>query len=310
MQLWRPMLTTVILFASTFVTPMAAQDLNRSRFSPITDEVDMTERGYYFEARAYGDGVLQVVVRAVDGTIVFDSIYPVVKPDGRYVEWTYRATPPIKRSTRLDESVLPSLEGMAGAAKNIIRMIEKGLAPGSQDLSPGRGHSRRFADPRSNSTGPDDVVSDDSWGCDLPDLVNIQCTDRGNCCDTHDACYWEFDCSYWSWVGILPSFCDGCNAAVVLCVAAGVGSNGKPSICCELGNCGQERCTGLRWNDPACSPSGGTDGAAVNFEQNRVDYGGGRFGGGGSTGSSTGSGSASYGPATCCFPDGTCIPCW
>jgi hypothetical protein len=38
------------------------------------------------------------------------------------------------------------------------------------------------------------ALRQDHYGCDLPDIVNFQCTWMGGCCDQHDACIAKYDC--------------------------------------------------------------------------------------------------------------------
>lgn len=282
------LLTLFVVHANAF-----ASDQDRRNFTPVIEEMDGAYERYSLEARAYADGVLDVRLTKPDGSPLFHSTYPVVKADGNYVEWTYHSDPPLRRSALLEAGVIPTLRGMAFAARDIARMAARGLTP------------------ETGSGRPGDVRSDDTWGCDLPEYADIECTSRGNCCDTHDECYWAYDCSYWSWLGISNLACEACNWAVVLCITTGTGSTGEPSACCSLWNCGTERCGGTFWNDPQCLPAVELPLETWPIDQDPL------YGYPGDPGS--GGMYAWYNPYTgtivetyggkCCFPDGTCISC-
>jgi hypothetical protein len=83
-------------------------------------------------------------------------------------------------------------------------------------------------------------ASYDLQGCDgFP--ASTSCTSVGSCCDTHDACYAQNNCSAASWLytGVLTALvskCAACNTAVVGCFATG-GSG--PAACCSTGTCKQ-----------------------------------------------------------------------
>jgi hypothetical protein len=82
-------------------------------------------------------------------------------------------------------------------------------------------------------------ASYDLQGCDgFP--ASTSCTSVGSCCDTHDACYAQNNCSASSWLytGMLDliSKCATCNSAVDACFAGG-GSG--PAACCATNTCKQ-----------------------------------------------------------------------
>jgi hypothetical protein len=77
----------------------------------------------------------------------------------------------------------------------------------------------------------------DNYGCDIPNWAVDSCGSKGQCCDVHDACYAEHDCTAASWF-YLWGDCRGCNSAVVACI---LNDNPGPSSCCAANNCGQPR---------------------------------------------------------------------
>jgi hypothetical protein len=277
------LLSAAIFISVVLVAPSLVADTPND-FRLKLEAIEEPFRNGHVAAAAYADGSFQVLIRDENGTPLFESAYPIRKSDGNYLEWTYRSKPPISRSNLIGPEVAPTLRGMTFAAKDIVRMVGKGLAPGSQNRTP---------------------RTDDTFGCDLPQFVDIECTNRGNCCDRHDECYWAYDCSYWSWLGVSNIFCEGCNAGVVACITLGIGSTGTPSACCDQGNCGQERCQGLYWNDPNCSPR--PIKPSIAYRTPAPDPG---TGGGGPAGNGDiPGGGVGYGTGTCCFPDGTCLSC-
>lgn len=214
-----------VVLGASFAIEAREVDTN----SPVIESVQESYGVYHLNGEAMADGNLQVSIHNAQGMLIFASRYPVEKPDGRYVEWTYYGKVSMKRSNPIAEELAPTLEGMAFAAKDIVRMMEKGYATDSE----GR------------------VVPHDTWGCDEP-ARPLQCTHVGNCCDTHDACYANNNCGYWSWLGIGTWECQNCNSVALNCMLFGIGSTGHPSACCSLGNCGEERCPGIHYNDPNC----------------------------------------------------------
>ena len=41
---------------------------------------------------------------------------------------------------------------------------------------------------------------EDNYGCDWP-FEGLSCTAAGNCCDTHDLCFYANSCDVTSWLG-------------------------------------------------------------------------------------------------------------
>jgi hypothetical protein len=237
---------------------------------------------YSVTAEAHADGVLDVSITSTDGSASFDSVYPVTDEAGvKRLQWTYHYADgtTVSRSNELPGDIVPDIKGMAAAGMDVVRMLRSGLEPGSQNIRPGK------------------IKTNDTWGCDLPEFADIECTNRGNCCDTHDACYWAGNCSYWSWLGIQGPWCTACNAQVVLCVTTGLASTEEPSVCCSLGNCGSEfdpSALGLvdsgvnKDLTPMMEPGEGGAGTGLGVEIPGV---------------------VNSGSGRCTFPDGTVVPC-
>lgn len=219
------------------VLPLAAEE----RFGAKVEVYEENYRNRYrIEAATYADGVMRVSISGMDGKLVFESVYPVQKEDGNYCDWTYYGDPVMTRSTRIGPEVAPTLGTMAFAGKDIIRMIGRGLTP--DDAAP-KGEGRLK------------VKADDNWGCDIDGEGGpVECSGRGNCCDTHDECYVYLSCDFLSWSGLSSAACQGCNVALAACITLGIGSTGQKSACCDLGNCGQERCPTIDdWDNPNCT---------------------------------------------------------
>lgn len=92
-------------------------------------------------------------------------------------------------------------------------------------------------------------VKYDNQGCDSP-AGDLTCgSGVGACCDTHDACYAQYGCTAWSWLGTIAtvglgatvSDCVACNTSVVGCMA---GSSPGDAACCSEGTCGQPHSCG------------------------------------------------------------------
>jgi hypothetical protein len=273
-------LGAALLIISVVLMTLSAVAEIPNDFRLELESIDEPFREGRVSAAAYGDGSFEVVIYDGNNMVLFESVYPLRKADGYYLEWTYRSDPPISRSNLIGPEISPTLKGMTFAAKDIVRMISKGLAPGSQNRTP---------------------RTEDTFGCDMPQFADVECTSKGNCCDTHDECYWAYDCSYWSWLGVSTRFCEACNAGVVACITLGIGSSGRPSTCCAQRNCGKERCRGIYWNDPKCTP--GTR-VTKTYKTPAPDPG---TGGGGGGETIPGGGTGTVG--VCCFPNGQCIPC-
>jgi hypothetical protein len=245
-------------------------------WSPVVDSIEEQHRTYQVAAAAHADGLIHVSLTNHDGSALFESVYPIVDEDGvKRLQWTYRYADgtEMSRVNALPVEVVPSIRSMVSAGKDIARMLGAGLQPGSHNLRPGK------------------VKTNDTWGCDLPEFVDIECTSRGNCCDTHDACYAVGNCSAWSWTGAQTLWCEACNATVVLCAATGLGSTGAPSVCCNMGNCGQERIAVSGPNKdliPGMEPTNEDGSAAWGYDNPWVVYTSGGM---------------------CTFPDGSVVPC-
>lgn len=278
----RMLLLVAAIVAAILAAPPAVADTS-NEFRLRTESIHEVHDNRLVTATAYDDGFFHVEIQGTDGQLLFESSYPVRRDDGYYIDWTYHGVPSISRSNLIGPEVSPTLRTMTFAAKDIVRMIDRGLAPGSQSRTP---------------------RTEDSFGCDMPGFLNVECTNRGNCCDVHDECYWAYECSWWSWLGVSNILCEGCNARAVVCVTTGLGSTGQPSACCAQGNCGAPRCNGLYWDDPRCTlgPPPRSGPRDRDPAPNPGNTGGG--GGGGIPG-----GTVSFPGATCCFPGGQCLPC-
>jgi hypothetical protein len=273
----------------------ARAGVREDHWSPIVDSLQEQHRTYTVAATAHADGLLQVSIKRQDGTPLFQSVYPVLTPDGRpLLEWTYYDADGsmLTRSNPVPAEVTPTISAMASAGKDIVRMVGNGLEPGSHNIKPGK------------------IRTDDQWGCDLPEYADIECTTRGNCCDFHDACYATGNCSYWSWLGVQNLWCEACNATVLLCITTGLGSSGQPSVCCQYGNCDVERCESDPFN-PDCF-----DGPIVTGPDKDLIPGVEPSGGGGNGAgtpywgySNPWVGGASTGGGMCTFPNGAVVPC-
>lgn len=93
----------------------------------------------------------------------------------------------------------------------------------------------------------------DGFGCDWP-MGGASCGRNGGCCDTHDSCYENNDCSAGSWLGTLggrDTACDRCNRDAVQCFR---NVHPGPSECCNDGNCGQRRTTSAGGGGGGCAP--------------------------------------------------------
>ncbi|MGA8807673.1 MAG: hypothetical protein WB973_07320 [Thermoanaerobaculia bacterium] len=233
-----------------------------------------------------------MAITAADGTPVFESRYPVEKADGKYLEWHYQVEPLLSKSTALDQNTVPKLNEMTVAAKEIVRMIRKGETP---ELPSRVTAQRRFV-PR----------PEDNYGCDWP-FEGLSCTATGNCCDTHDLCFYANSCDVTSWLGLGSAVCTACNAAVTACITAGIGTTGQPSYCCTTGTCGQPRPADGGDFGPGGGGSIDPGHSIFNIDPDPGSNGSG--GGGGWFGSTTFGTSIWVNNGLCRFPDGTVVPC-
>ncbi len=93
-------------------------------------------------------------------------------------------------------------------------------------------------------------------GCDSNHFFDCAPTGPGACCDVHDQCYYDHNCSSRSWHGWEGLDCLLCNAMVFACylrVGQFLDFPG-PSICCALGNCKEETCA-MKNNVPIIGPA-------------------------------------------------------
>jgi len=268
----------VVVLLSASARAGVLVDGNHS-LSPVIDSIDEQHVTYAVTAAEHVDGWLEVTIKSTEGWS-FESTYPVVDEDGvKRLRWTYHYADgtAVTRLNDVPDGVIPSIRSMSEAGKDIVRMLSAGLQPGSHNLKPGK------------------VKTNDTWGCDLPEFGDIECTSRGNCCDTHDACYAAMNCSSWSWTGIQGPFCQACNVQVVLCITTGLGSSEQPSVCCAAGICGEEYF-------PPLVDSGVNKDLTPGME-------GSEGGGGTSWGYEIPGVTANTGNGTCTFPDGTVVQC-
>ncbi|MFZ5443382.1 MAG: hypothetical protein ACOZQL_25470 [Myxococcota bacterium] len=208
----------------------------------VTQTVTEPFQNYQLHGVARDDGSLQVVIATQQGRTLFQSDYPVYADGIAHLAWSYTGEQTFAVKMVVPPSTQPKLESMTTAARDIVKMIAAGGAPGSNTQ-----------------------IKYDTWGCTSPaELVVDSCSSNGNCCDTHDECYAANNCDYLSWSGLSSPACEDCNDCVVLCVTGlgtdcsyGYFNTNQSSTCCDYGNCGAERCTGtLNWNDPYCHPDG------------------------------------------------------
>ncbi|HTD83113.1 MAG TPA: hypothetical protein VK648_04915 [Gemmatimonadaceae bacterium] len=240
------LLTVPVLCLLMFVVPISAQTDDGAARLPTIDRVHEHFVSVDVDGVVLSDGSIHVTITETDGTAIFQSDFPVVKPDGRYLEWEYRGLQHYSMSRRVDRLTMRTLEEMVHSAKDIVRAIK-------------RGHI---------SNGKWVLKTNDQYGCDWP-FDDLSCTTRGNCCDTHDACFETFGCNALSWLGLQSVICEGCNIALAACVATGEGSNNLPSECCAARVCGQERVPPLGWGwhppifNPFEPPDGGSGGSPI-----------------------------------------------
>jgi hypothetical protein len=91
-----------------------------------------------------------------------------------------------------------SLKGSNAAVYYIYKAVQTGVALGKAEAE-----GRVFDNP----------------GCDwFPDFLETECI--LDCCETHDQCYAQNNCTWKSWIPFVgSSACKACNRAVVLCIA-------------------------------------------------------------------------------------------
>ena len=239
-------------------------------------EVHQSYRSYHVDGVTLSDGTITISIEDAGGKVIYESRFPVVRSDGRYIEWKYYGEMSYSMSRRVDDATVRTVPGMIASAKDVVRAIRRG---------------------RVSATHRPTI--EDNYGCDFP-FEDLSCTPAGNCCDTHDTCYWAFNCDAVSWLGLESTFCTACNVALVACIVNGTGGNGMPSTCCAAGNCGQPNPTFYFGGFGS-----GKDGGSEVMDREMVVA---MSGGGGSFGD-TPWGTIYYGGGNCTFPDGTVIPC-
>jgi hypothetical protein len=275
----RAAVAIAILFCSIARPEIASADGTATVAAMREKYVSYDVEGYQF-----ADGRVSVVIIRKDGSVAFESHYPEPAPDGDHLSWSYHGVNELSRSAAIPKNTSVTLEKMSGAARDIVRMADRGGVP------PEEGSAATM------SRLPHPATPFNNIGCDSP-FEDLSCTTSGNCCDSHDTCYLMFHCDITSWLGLQSDYCSACNATAVLCITFGAGSTGQPSWCCAAGTCGQPL-------GPSGDAGGGYGGP------DNQDFGSGASGGGGGdVWYTTPYGSVSVGPAKCKFPDGTVIPC-
>lgn len=275
-------LMIVCLFSTAAFAQESARPADEKSWLPVLGSVHETYVRHQVEGYALSDGTIHVTIHDEDGSVLFESRYPVENTgrDGKYLVWQYYGTPKFSRSTRFDDKAAPTLQSMTIAAKDILRMMKT--------------NPPFMAAPDTRNGPPRKIAPNDDYGCDSI-AGSITCTSSGNCCDQHDECYFVFGCDAYSWLGSANPACTLCNEAVVACITLGINNTGQPSECCALGNCGSPRPAG-----------GGFDGPYYQDWQSAGGYGGTS---GGWTGGGTGGGSTGTSGGWCRFPDGQILPC-
>ena len=273
-------LIIVCLFSATAFAQESTRPADEKSWLPVLGSVHETYVRHQVEGYALSDGTIHVTIHGEDGSLLFESRYPVETNGGggKYLEWQYYGTPKFSHSARFDNDV-PTLQSMTIAAKDIVRMMKT--------------NPPFMAAPDTRTGPPRKIAPNDDYGCDSI-AGPIECTSSGNCCDQHDQCYFAFGCDASSWLGSANPLCTACNEAVVACILFGVNNTGQPSDCCAAGTCGYPRPEGGGFDGPynqVWGPAGGYGGTS----------GGWTAGSGGSGGSTT--------SGWCRFPDGQILPC-
>jgi hypothetical protein len=223
---------------------------------PVINMMSEHFRTYDLRGEAYSDGSIHIWATTANGARLFDSRYPVQKPDGKYLQWQYEGETAVTQSTPVPDSTIPSLEGMFFASRDVVKMLGGGEKPADGSLVIAPTGERLHLAPL------------DDFGCD--GFGGVSCTNKGICCDIHDQCYADNGCRALSWLGLGSPACIGCNIDAVACFASPIPFG--PSACCYNGTCGQPRNP-----PPAQGGSGGDDGR----NPQNVDPGLGGYGGGG-----------------------------
>src|SRR5436309_1734367 len=95
-------------------------------YLPVVEQIDELYAYYDLHGVRFSDGSILVSVAQKDGEVVFESRCPVVKSDGKYIEWQYLREPRLSMSRRLNPNAIRTLKEMAFNAKDIVRLIRRG----------------------------------------------------------------------------------------------------------------------------------------------------------------------------------------
>ena len=244
------------------------------------------------------NGQTDVAIRSTDGTLSFESHFPILHGDATFLDWRYVGAVDVSASIRMSSQ--PTIEGMTLAGKDIVRLILRGRRPSVQELAAAKASQNQDPHVKSLSLGHALAFRPramDNYGCDWPFDSWISCSPSGNCCDTHDDCYAANNCNALSWLGFASLDCINCNVVVQDCLEKGIDNTGQPSTCCAAGNCGQPRPSSTSNNN------GGVDNqyVAPDGSSGGSPWGGSTF--------NTPWGSVIYTNGHCIFPDGSDVPC-
>jgi hypothetical protein len=225
------------------------------------ESLTRTEGDRVYHVERLGLRTLHAEIFSLDGKLLFDATYQ--PADGAEVlSWT-----------------LPQHGGEVGSAKGQPDPSVETLA--LQDFYPAAGfiydqQLSRLANTNYDNKGCDAFLSSSG--------------SKGRCCDFHDDCFSDHNCTSWSWASnillgpLLASLsaCGRCNNDVAACAA---GSSPGPSSCVTCGDCGQPwpwthsngntysndiastrgrgqiKCDGTPVDGATCCPVGGWDGA-------------------------------------------------
>jgi hypothetical protein len=174
-----------------------------------------------------GNDRVHVELRRTDGQTEFAADF---EPDGA----NYRVT---------DELYASGVAGGMASPRREVRLLPRtsGQVLSLQSAVDGTVYLHgNLASATAGSSAPQD-----HYGCDLGPLGRkTSCSDVGACCDVHDQCYIDNNCTAASWGDLdLNSKCQkNCNLPAFSCVLLKTPKPGKSS-CCEVGAdyCGQFR---------------------------------------------------------------------
>jgi hypothetical protein len=193
-----PVLALVVLFAAR-----AAEAQTLQRFAADGSVVKTSKKG----------DVTRTVIHDKSGRVVF-STQLTAGVTGVSGTFSYSGSG-IVRSIELDDVRSFTPERFSLASEYVWRQV------------------RRVTDLQGN---PVPYRPGDVQGCD--NLHWMDCTSLGSCCDSHDRCYADNDCTAWSWLGMGTMACQACNRDAVLCIGGG-GTWSGGSSCCRTNSCGQ-----------------------------------------------------------------------